>query len=109
MERVNRRDVILAELFYSDLPESKMRPCIVLSREKYNSGGFVLVAPVTTAGDDYCIPISEKDVDCNLYEGSGVRFDGLARIRNGKISHKIGRASSEFCAKLVERICGMMK
>lgn len=109
MEKINRRDVVLADMFYSDLPESKVRPCIVLSDEKYNSGGFVLVSIITSAGDEYCIPISEKDVDCKLYGGSGARFDGLARIRNNKVIRKLGRASPEFCGKLVEGICRLIR
>lgn len=109
MEKINRKDVVLANVFFSDSPESKVRPCIVLSNEKYNSGGYVLVAQITTAGDEYCITISEKDVDCNLCAGSGARFDILVKVRHTNIMRKIGRASPEFCSRLAEGICSMIR
>ena len=99
-----RSDLIIARVFYSDSAESKMRPCIVLSGERYNSTGYVMVAPMTTAGDEYCLPIVESDADCRIAPGSGIRADIIMRLQHSQIIKKIGRAKDEFYWELVGKI-----
>ncbi|MFA5929740.1 MAG: type II toxin-antitoxin system PemK/MazF family toxin [Candidatus Micrarchaeia archaeon] len=99
-----RSDIVIAKVFFSDSPDGKMRPCIVLSDEQYNSQGFALVAPITTAGDEYCLPIEKNDCDCALSPGSGARFDGIAKIPVSQIKRKIGRSKDEFYWQLVGKI-----
>ena len=104
-----RRDIILARIFFSDSGESKVRPCIVLSGEDYSSSGFLLVAGITTAGDEYCIPITKEDADCPLAPGSGARFDSVIKIPAPQAERRIGRVAPEFYAKLAEKIAGMIR
>ena len=104
-----RRDVALARVHFHDSPESKVRPCIILSDEKYNSSGFVLAASITTASDDFCMPISAKDVDCALVPGSYARIDGVIKIRMKNVIRKIGMATPVFHEHLVNRMVSMLK
>ena len=104
-----RRDIVLARIFFSDSGESKVRPCIVLSGEDYNSSGFLLVAGITTAGDEYCIPITREDADCPLAPGSGARVDNVIKIPAPQAIRKTGRVTPGFYAKLAEKIAGMIK
>jgi len=106
---VKRRDIILARVFFSDMPEDKVRPAIVLSNEKYNSEGFLLVASITTALDEYCIPISEKDINCQLDKNSSARFDGVIKLHNKQIIRVIGRVSPGFHKNLIEKIISIIK
>ncbi|MCX6769005.1 MAG: type II toxin-antitoxin system PemK/MazF family toxin [Candidatus Micrarchaeota archaeon] len=106
---MKRREVVLARVFFSDSPESKVRPAIILSDEGYIGNGFLLLASITTANDDYCIPISEKDVNCPMAKGSSARFDGIIKLPAKQIIKGIGRASPEFYAKLIEKIIGMIR
>ena len=99
-----KRDIFMARIFYSESPDSKKRPCIVMSSEKYQETGFVLVAPITSANDDYCIPISEGDVNCALEDRSSARSDYLIRIRREQLLYPIGRISAEFHQKLIDRL-----
>jgi len=99
-----RSDLIIAKVFYSDSAESKLRPCIVLSGERYNSSGFVMIAPMTTADDEYCLPIDESDADCRIAPGSGVRADTIMRLQHSQIIKKIGRAKDEFYWELMGKI-----
>lgn len=99
-----RRDVVLAEVFFSDAPDAKTRPCIVLSNETYNAEGYSVVALITTGIDGHCMPISENDAGCKFYHDSGVRFDAMMRVENEKIGRKIGRTTPEFYNTLVERM-----
>ena len=99
-----RSDIVMAKVFFSDSPEGKVRPCIVLSDERYNSQGFALVAPITTAGDDYCLPIEKSDCDCEMARGSGARFDGIAKVPSSQIKHRIGRVKDEFYWELISKI-----
>ena len=106
---VERREVVLARVFFSDTPESKVRPAIILSDGRYNTGGSVLVAAVTTAGDEYCMEMNAEDANCPLAEGSGARFDGIIKMRSEQVARKIGKITPKFHARLVEKIVGMIK
>ncbi|MFH1520468.1 MAG: type II toxin-antitoxin system PemK/MazF family toxin [Candidatus Micrarchaeota archaeon] len=105
---INRRDVVLAQVFFTDSSESKVRPAIVLSEGKYHSEDFVLVASVTTANDNFCIPILKNDVTCALDENSHARFDGVIKLHKKQILRTIGRISAEFHAGLVDKIINMI-
>jgi mRNA-degrading endonuclease toxin of MazEF toxin-antitoxin module len=105
---VKRRDIILARVFFSDSSESKIRPAIVLSNDKYHCEDFLLAASITTAKDGYCVPISEGDVDCFLDKNSNARFDGIIKLNKKQAVKAIGKTSQEFHAKLVDKIVGMI-
>ncbi len=104
-----RRDIFMARIFYSESSDSKKRPCIIMSSEKYHETGFALVVPITHANDDYCIPIEENDVTCLLEKYSTARSDYLIRIRNEQLLYPIGKISTEFHQKLVEKMIELIK
>ncbi len=101
-----RRDICLAEVFFSDSPESKIRPCIILSSDGYHKSGYVAAAAITTAADEYCLPIQQKDCNCILDKNSAARFDCIIRINQKHLIRQIGRVSPEFYASLSEKIIG---
>ncbi len=106
---VKRRDIILARVYFTDSSESKVRPAIVLSNEDYHSDDFMLVASITTANDEYCIPISENDCNCQLDKNSSARIDGLIKINIKQVIKIIGKVSPEFHLKLVDKVISMVK
>ena len=106
---MRRRDVIIARVFFSDSPDSKVRPAIVLSDDEYNATDYLLVSAITTASDDYCLMISGNDANCQLEQGSGARFDGIVKLHKKQVVRAIGRVSPEFHSKLVERIISALK
>ena len=99
-----RRDISIARIFFSDSPESKMRPCVILSSDKYNKTGFVLAASITTSPDEYCLPFSQNDCDCALEKSSAARFDGIIRLHQKHLIKPIGKVSTEFYLRLVQKI-----
>lgn len=106
---MRRRDIVLARVFFSDSPASKVRPAIVLSGEQYNSGDYLLLSAITTAADDCCLMLSDKDASCQLEKGSGARFDGIVKLHRKQVVRGIGRVTQEFHSKLVERIISLIK
>jgi mRNA-degrading endonuclease toxin of MazEF toxin-antitoxin module len=106
---MKRRDIVLARVFFSDSPESKVRPAIVLSGEQYNSSDCLLLSAITTAADDCCLLLSETDASCQLEKGSGARFDGIVKLHKKQVVRSIGRATPEFHSKLVERIISLIR
>lgn len=106
---MKRRDVVLARVFFSDSPESKVRPAVVLSNDEYHVGGFALVAAITTAADGHCLAINENDADCALENGSGARFDGIIKLHRKQVVKRIGKITPQFHGKLIERIIAMVK
>lgn len=95
-----RRDIFLARIFFSDSPQEKIRPCIVLTSEAHNGGGYMSVAAITTANDECCLAIGKNDASCALAEGSHARFDAIFRVKNEDAIRKIGAASGSFYEKL---------
>lgn len=106
---VKRREVVLAKVFFSDSSESKIRPAIVLSNDGYHSNDFLLVTAITTANDEYCIPITETDVNCQLDKNSGARFDGIIKLHSKQAIRRIGKITPEFHLELVEKIINMVR
>ena len=106
---MERRDVVLARVFFSDSPDAKVRPAIVLSGKEYNASGFVLLASITTAGDEFCLPLGEADADCAFEKGSGARFDGIIKLPARQILRRIGKTAHGFHLRLVEKITAMLK
>ena len=104
-----RRDIVLARIFFSDSPESKVRPCVILSNDSYHNEGFLMVSPITTSIDNYCIPMNEKDANCPMDTNSNARFDCVIKISDKLVVHGIGKVTPEFYSKLVEKIIGMLK
>ena len=104
-----RSDLVIAKVFYSDSSESKLRPCIILSGEGYNSSGFVMVAPMTTAGDEYCLPIDESNAGCRIAPGSGVRADTIMRLHHSQIMKKIGRVKDEVYWELISKMRALIE
>ncbi|MBI5227608.1 type II toxin-antitoxin system PemK/MazF family toxin [Candidatus Micrarchaeota archaeon] len=103
-DMTKRREVVLAKVYFTDSSESKTRPAIVLSNDTYHEDDFLLVASITTANDEYCMPLSEKDVNCILDKNSGARFDGIIKIHKKQVQRIIGKVTPEFHSKLVEKI-----
>jgi mRNA-degrading endonuclease toxin of MazEF toxin-antitoxin module len=104
MAMARRNDVVLARVSYSDSQGVKTRPCIVLSNESYNASGYVLIAPMTTSKDEYCLPIDEDEAGCRLVSGTCARFDTVFRIHSSQIERKIGRVKNEFYWRMVGRL-----
>jgi len=104
-----RRDIVLARVFFSDSPESKVRPAIVLSDGSFHKSDFVLVAAITTSNDEYCIRIAEKDANCPLAEGSSARFDAVIKLHSKQVVRRIGKVTQDFHSILVGKIIGLIK
>lgn len=104
-----RRDIVLAHVFFSDSSEGKNRPAIILSNEEYHKFDFVLVSSITTANDDYCLLISDKDVNCKLAPESGARFDNIVKLHKKQIIKRIGKVTPEFHGRLIDKVINMLK
>ena len=103
-----RRDIILAKIFFSDAPQAKIRPCVVLSGQNYEPG-FLLISPITSAQDPHCIRIAKSDATCELADGSTARADVIMRISSGEKMRNIGQVSSAFYNRLVEHLTGLIR
>jgi len=104
-----RSEILIGRIFFSDSPDGKARPCIVLSSERYNSQGYFLVVPITSANDEFCLPMEKKDYEGFLFEGSMARFDCVVKMPSSQAIKRIGKVKSEFYGRLVEKIISMVR
>ncbi|MBU0591228.1 type II toxin-antitoxin system PemK/MazF family toxin [Candidatus Micrarchaeota archaeon] len=106
---IQRRDAVLAKVFFSGSNGSKIRPAIILSDKQYNEGNFVLIVSITTTNDEYCIPILEKDANCQLDKEIAARFDGIIKLSKKQIIKRIGKIRIEFYQTLINKITILIK
>jgi mRNA-degrading endonuclease toxin of MazEF toxin-antitoxin module len=106
---IKRRDVILVRVHFTDSSEMKVRPAIVVSDKKYHEDGYLLASAITTASDEYCMPISSADKDCQLDRLSTVRVDSIIKLQRKQVIKHIGRITPGFHQRLVDRIIGMIR
>jgi mRNA interferase MazF len=104
---VNRREIWIAKVPFSDMSSSKIRPVLILSKNSYNeTNPDVVGAAITTHIDrEYTIQLSEKDFDKHsLMDQSAVRFDGLLKIDKILLHKRVARVSEDFRKKVIGKI-----
>ena len=103
-----RRDILLANIYFSESPQSKVRPCNVLSDERYDPG-FLMVAPITSAKDPHCLLLLKSDATCEMASGSAARADVIMRISSDEVARSIGQVSLAFYERLAGKIVGLIR
>lgn len=104
---VNRREIWIAKVPFSDLSGTKARPILVLSKNSYNENNpDIIGAAITTdISRDYTVQIGASDFDKDrLMDNSAARYDGLFKLSKSVLHKKVARVSEGFRKKLVAKI-----
>ncbi len=89
------RDVHRGDVWWADVPGDKVRPVLVLTRERFVPRlTSVLVAPVTTSvrGIPTEVALGEQD---GLTAPCAANFDNVFTIRKDRLTDRIARLSEE--------------
>lgn len=106
-------DIFWAEMPFSNLEESKLRPVLVVSNNGYNLRSLdVVICALTSNLKDvpYSVPISQA----SLTEGqlpllSRVKADKIFQLEKSKIRRRIGRVNDATFELVAEEIGQLLK
>ena len=99
-----QRDIVLLPFPFSDLKQSKVRPVIVLSDDKYNKKySDIVVVPLTSnlQKTDYDMLITNKNLEKgNLIADSRVKVDRIFSVEKKLIKMNIGKIDKQTFSKI---------
>ena len=99
-----QRDIVLLPFPFSDLKQSKVRPVIVLSNDKYNKKySDIVVVPLTSnlQKTDYDMLITNKNLEKgNLIADSKVKVDRIFSVEKKLIKMNIGKIDKQTFSKI---------
>jgi len=92
---ISQRDIVLLSFPFSDLKQSKVRPVIVLSNDKYNSKtDDIIVVPLTsnTTKAHHDILITNRHLERgNLIADSRAKIDRVFSVHKDLVKMNIGK------------------
>ncbi len=101
---ISQRDVVLISFPFSDLKNSKVRPVLVLSNDKYNRKFEDFIAiPLTTnvKSREYSVLITNKNLERGrLIIDSNVKIDRIFSINKNLVRMNIGRINKDTYTRI---------
>lgn len=105
METFVKGDIVIFPFPYTDLSNTKMRPCLVISNEM---GKDILLCQITSQNsikDKYVIELKKNDTDFgSLMIDSYVRANMLFTANKNQITKKACKIKKTKYAEVVEKI-----
>ena len=106
--QINQREIVLLPFPFSNLEQTKVRPAIVVSNNKFNKKSEdCIMAPLTTVIKDepYSLTINQRDLSSGrLIKTSRIRADKLFCVDKKIITMKIGKLNQESFDKIKKEI-----
>lgn len=99
------RDVVVADLPYSNFYQSKRRPVLILAGLP---GIDQIACQITSQStyDGYSIPLNNQDFSSGtLKKPSNIRPNKIFTIDDSIISYKVGEVDSQKMDDVVKRVC----
>jgi len=103
-EMISQQDIVLLNFPFSNLKQSKVRPVIILSNNKYNkNSGDVIVIPLTSnlKKTDHDILITNKNLEKgNLIVSSRVKIDRIFSVDKKLVKMNIGKIDGKTFSQI---------
>ena len=110
---MNQKDLVWVKLPFSNLRESKVRPALVVSNDKYNKfNPDIVVCAITSKLKEsvYSILIENKDLSIkNLPKKSRVRADKIMQIEKELVIRSFAKLESKAFDKVINEIINLVK
>ncbi|MFA5382013.1 MAG: type II toxin-antitoxin system PemK/MazF family toxin [Candidatus Micrarchaeia archaeon] len=103
---LNRKDIILVPFPFSDLSNSKTRPALVLSKNKFNKNSEdIIVCAITSNLDtNNSVFIEKKDWQNGNYSESVIKYSNLITLDKKLVIKQIGILSDEKFEEVLIKI-----
>lgn len=103
---MTRGDIIIINFPFTSFKESKVRPALVISNEKFNKGKNVILFAISTqkGNDLYSLEIKQKDLSLGkLLKESYIRFNNILSIEKKLVLKKVGHLKKEKLTVVSEK------
>jgi len=106
--------VLIPDAPYTDYSQAKARPCLVVSRENFNSlRPDVILAPISSRlryGDEMQVIVSDDDpsfTKTGLKVSSAIKCGSIFAHAKSRIQRKLGVLPSEAFRQVIQLIVGI--
>lgn len=110
---VSQRDIVLLNFPFSDLKQSKVRPVIVLSNDRYNKkSNDIVVVPLTSnlQKTNYDMLITNKNLEKgNLLANSKAKIDRIFSVEKTLVQMNIGKINKPTFSKITIILASLTK
>ena len=108
-----QREIILLNFPFSNLKQSKVRPAVIISNDRYNKkSDDVVVVPLTSnlLQTDYDMLITNKNLEKgNLIVDSRVKIDRIFSVDKKLIKMNIGKIDKQTFSKIKTILSGLLR
>ena len=102
---LKQRDIILVPFPFTDLTNSKRRPALIISNNKFNKeSGDVIVCAITSNISDDSILIQPDDWKSGRYSKSCIKYKSIITLDKRIVIKRIGRLRVERFNQVIEKI-----
>ena len=110
---MNQQELVWVKLPFSNLRESKVRPALIVSNDRYNkSNPDIIVCAITSKLKEspYSVLIESNDLSSgNLPIKSRVRADKIMQIEKGLIIKAFAKLESKAFDKVINEIVDLVR
>jgi len=110
MEAFVKGDIVVFPFPYTDLSNTKMRPCLVLSNEMKEDILLCQITSKNSIRDNYVIELKKSETDCgSLMIDSYIRPNMLFTASKHQIVKIVCKLKKQKYAEVVEKIIKIIK
>tara|TARA_Y100000310_G_scaffold286227_1_gene310223 strand:- start:397 stop:765 length:369 start_codon:yes stop_codon:yes gene_type:complete len=106
-KRIRQGDLVVAQIYYSNLEFKEKRPAIVISNDNFNSGNQnVILVPLTKSirGEDPSLIIATEDLSFGrLKNVSVIRIDKIVGLHKDIIERVVGRVKDPILEAILNK------
>jgi len=105
---MNQREIILVPFPFSDLNGKKVRPALILSKNKFNTENEdVLICAITSniTPSPYTFLIDQTHLEKgNLHEKSAVKVENIAKIHKSLIIKRFAQINEKTFSEILKKL-----
>lgn len=105
--KVEQRELVLVPFPFSDFSGRKVRPVLVLSKDKFNefSEDVVVCGVTSNIRQEYSVEIKERDLEEGyIFEPCCVKAENILKINKKLLIKKIGKLKKETFSEVLKKL-----
>ena len=110
---IKQRDILLVPFPFSDLSGRKVRPVIVVSKDKFNESSYDIIVCAITSNltkNNYSLKIDSSDLESGkLFKGCCIKAESIFKIDKKRVIKTIGCLKKEKFSNVLEKIDSLFK
>ena len=105
---MTRGDICLVSFPFTDGSAAKVRPVLIISADRFNRGGDVVVLPISSSpepGDEFSVYIPDPDFKAaGLRFPSAIKWNKPATIAKSVVRRRLGALQDNYLSQTTEKL-----